>query len=437
MECYPYHYLHGEEQRLGMFVHWGLYAIGAWHEQEQMLLGVSREEYEARAEQFHPRNYDPEKWVMLAKEAGMSYICFTTKHHDGFCMWDTKQTDYNIMHTPYGRDVLKELQLACEKHGVGLALYYSGADWHHENAYDEKYMHRVPPRETDEPNPKKYAAFVRAQVTELLTNYGKIVNFFWDDAEAVDDVTLNAWIHELQPDIRINDRGPSEGDFTTPERMIPEKGVFDGMVEAVESVGMESWGYRKNEDYYSSRMLCANIDQILTAGGNYQLNVGPDADGEIPEEAVRILKNIGKWYSSVKESYEGTSFFPYFMGNGIRSTCKGNAVYLHLQQGSGTAGGSLGQAFLNVLNSRDCSGMMLTGCKDLPVEAVELNTGKRLHAAMDTIPWEWHVSPELKGHLHVYGLPIEEEDGYPIVVKLLFDNLEEVGFCSAPSQSLR
>ena len=130
------------ENKFGMFIHWGIYSLIGVHEQVFAKLDIPREEYEALAERFDPVEYDPEKWVLLAKEAGMKYICFTAKHHDGFCMWDTKYTDYNIMNTPYGKDVLAMLAAACKKHGMLLSIYYSCPDWHHEDAYNPKSSHQ-------------------------------------------------------------------------------------------------------------------------------------------------------------------------------------------------------------------------------------------------------------------------------------------------------
>ena len=155
-------------KRFGMFVHWGPYAIPAWHEQIRMRKGISRAEYAEMASGFAPEKYDPEAWVQLAKDAGMEYICITTKHHDGFCMWDTKQTDFNIVNTS-GRDILKELAEACRKHGMALSLYYSIPDWNHPCAYNSLSTHQCAPEEGDTPDTAAYREYVRAQVKELLT----------------------------------------------------------------------------------------------------------------------------------------------------------------------------------------------------------------------------------------------------------------------------
>ena len=206
------------KNKLGMFVHWGLYSITGFHEQALARLDMNHADYEAMKNRFNPTKFDPEEWVFLAKSAGMKYICFTAKHHDGFCMWDTKQTDYSIMNTPYGKDVLKMLAAACEKHGMLLSLYYSNPDWHHPLGYNPESSHQWKAKYKETVDTEGYREFVRAQVTELLTGYGKIYTFFWDIPPKIQDTSMNELIRRLQPDILINDRGWSEGDFSTPER---------------------------------------------------------------------------------------------------------------------------------------------------------------------------------------------------------------------------
>ena len=158
------------QNRFGMFIHWGLYAIPAVHEQVLARGNLSHTEYEALMHRFNPTEYDPEAWVRLARDCGMSYICFTAKHHDGFCMWDTGETDYNIMHTPYGRDVLKLLADACQKYDMKLSLYYSNPDWHHPKAYNALSTHQWKAKYPDRSDMDAYIAYIKAQVTELLTN---------------------------------------------------------------------------------------------------------------------------------------------------------------------------------------------------------------------------------------------------------------------------
>lgn len=174
-----------------------------------------REKYEALIHEFNPIQYDPEEWVLLAKSAGMKYICFTTKHHDGFCMWNTRYRDYNITNTPYGKDVLKMLADACRKHGMLLSLYYSNPDWHHPYGCNPASTHQWKALKRTDVNTGIYREYIKNQITELLTKYGSIYTFFWDIPPNIKDPSLNELIRSLQPGIFINDRGFDTGDFST------------------------------------------------------------------------------------------------------------------------------------------------------------------------------------------------------------------------------
>lgn len=389
------------DKRLGMFIHWGVYAMTEWHEQYLMRMKADKKEYEQLMYRFCPEHYDPGEWVRMAKDAGMDYICFTTKHHDGFCMWDTKQTDYNIMNTPYGKDVLKQLSEACSKYGVDLALYYSNPDWHHKNGYNPLSSHQIEPAPEDEPNMELYRQYVKEQVKELLTGYGRICGFFWDIPPHIYDPSINQLVRSLQPGIRINDRGYDEGDFSTPEREVPD-GLFTKLTEACESVGKRSWGYRVNEDYYTARLLCGNIDTILTAGGNYLLNVGPMADGRIPKEAAAIVEKVGAWYQSVRESYKDTRYFMEFQNAQCKACVRDNVMYLHFSRGL------------------DCTGIVLPPLKCLPESVEILGIAAEPKWAVELVPDVKNEAGEMEEYLHIYNLPAEETKGYPVVVKIVF-----------------
>jgi alpha-L-fucosidase len=161
--------------KLGLFVHWGLYAINAWHEQEQIRRAVPRKEYEKLISQFNPQNFDPNAWLDMIQDAGMEYICFTTKHHDGFCMWDTAQTEFKVTNSSYGKDILGQLADACHNRNFPLCLYYSVVDWNQPNYPNKNKSHELgTPESSDNPDLPKYLEFLKAQVRELCTNYGKI-----------------------------------------------------------------------------------------------------------------------------------------------------------------------------------------------------------------------------------------------------------------------
>ena len=297
------------QKRFGLFLHWGLYSIAGWHEQYQWRGHVPRAEYAKLREQWNPVNFDPEKWLDLHQYVGMKYICLTTKHHDGFCLWDTKLTDFNTMNTPYGKDVLRMLADACHRRSIPLCLYYSCVDWNQKNYPNQGRSHELPPQPGDQPDLEKYLQFVKDQVRELCTNYGEIHGFWWDmNVDKHRDPSINQMIRKLQPAAVINNRGYDSGDFGTPERDYDSTGEermpLRTLTEACQSVGSESWGYRKDEDYYTDAHLMRSIDGYLARDANYLLNVGPMPDGTIGPNETAILQRIGKWYQAVKGAVE-------------------------------------------------------------------------------------------------------------------------------------
>ena len=178
--------------KFGMFIHWGIYAQIGYH--EQVLRIMEHDVYEKYAETFNPTEYDPEEWVLLAKRTGMKYICITAKHHDGFCMWDTKFTDYKITNTPYGKDVLKMLADACKKHGMLLSLYYSCPDWHYEYGYNPNSSHQWKAKNQDHPDTEKLRVYIKLQIEELMSNYGPIYTLFWDIPPKIVDRSINEMV---------------------------------------------------------------------------------------------------------------------------------------------------------------------------------------------------------------------------------------------------
>lgn len=391
------------KRRFGLFVHWGLYSIPAWHEQVIWRSKIKRSEYEKLTAEFNPDRFDPFEWIETCRSAGMEYICFTSKHHDGFCMWDTKHTDYNIMNTPYGRDVLKELSLACERENMPLSIYYSLPDWHHPNYPNRGRSHEMfGPRPGDCPNPKKYLNFVRNQVEELCQNYGKIYQFFWDvNTAGFEDESLNQMIRKLQPGIYINDRGPGKGDYNTPERHVPEGRVFNTRVEACQSLGRESWGYKSDEDYYSTKHILQSFDRILAMGGNYLLNVGPKPDGSIPHTSINMLKNIGKWYNTVFEAFENTYPASYLTKNmDVLITKQVNTLYVHL------------------VKDPSINRIILEPIDIAPKKVVLLNDGRELDYVIDVTPWHYKEIP----YLRIRNIPVDEFTDTVMVIKIVFDD---------------
>lgn len=396
------------EKRYGMFVHWGLYSIPAWHEQHQWRARVPRSEYVKLASQWNPVKFNPEQWLDLMEEAGMKYITITTKHHDGFCLWDTRQTKFNTMNTPYKQDIIGKLSDACHRRNVPLCLYYSIADWNHPNYPNQGRHHELAgPEKGDQPDWDKYMEFLKTQVSELCSNYGKIDGFWWDmNVPLYKDTSINSMIRKLQPSAVINNRGFDDGDFGTPERdfdaAAAEAKTLDRATEACQSVGMESWGYKKDEDYYTDLHLIRSIDRYLARDANYLLNVGPTGEGLIPEESSAILKRLGKWHSSVKESFEGTEVSTKIITDkDAIVTKKGNTIYVHFNKG--IPGNGFKMKPINVL----------------PESAVLLNDGRKIDFVVNLCPSD-HL--DQKPYLRLRNLPSNEMADSVMVVKLEFKN---------------
>jgi alpha-L-fucosidase len=394
------------QKRFGLFVHWGLYAINGFHEQEQWRRRVPREEYVRLAARWNPTKFDPDAWLDLLQAAGMRYVCLTTKHHDGFCLWDTKATRFNTVNTPYGRDVVRLLADACHRRRVPLCLYYSIADWNHPNYPNQGRHHELPPQPQDSPDFGKYLDFLRAQVRELCTNYGEVSGFWWDmNVEKHVDPSINTMIRHLQPTAVINDRGFDPGDFGTPERDYDAAGeevpVFTRRTEACQSVGVESWGYRDGESYYSDRHLLRSIDKYLARDANYLLNVGPAADGTIPAEPAAILRRIGAWYRAVGESFEGATPASTLTANrNVLLTRKSDTVYVHLHRDPVS------------------DAVKLAPLARVPRRATLLNTGEPIVCVADMAPSD-HLTQA--ACLRLTGLPVNALADTVLVAKLEFD----------------
>ncbi len=410
------------ESRYGMFVHWGLYSIPGWHEQHQWRARVPRVEYVKLADQWNPKKFNPEEWLDLMEEAGMKYITLTTKHHDGFCLWDTRQTLFNTMNTSYKKDIIGMMSEACHKRKIPLCLYYSIADWNQPNYPNSGRHHELPPQPQDAPDWDKYMVFLKEQVRELCTNYGEIHGFWWDmNVPVYKDTSVNEMIRKLQPKAVINNRGFDGGDFGTPERDYDhgesEAKGFDQLVEACQSVGMESWAYKKDEDFYTDRHLISSIDRYLVRDANYLLNVGPTGEGNIPSEASAILKRIGKWKASVNESFQMVHPDNELVSTaGVLVTKRDRTLYIHLNK-------------LPVGN-----GLKLKPINVLPVKATLLNTGKTIDCALNLCPSD-HATQQ--PYLRLRNLPANEMSNTVLVARLEFDRpLEQIILVKNPETNI-
>jgi len=348
------------EDKFGMFIHWGLYAIPAGQWQGKKIPGIGEwimekakipvPEYEKLAGQFNPVKFDAEQWVLIAKNAGMKYIVITSKHHDGFCLWDSKVTDYDIMDaTPFKRDILKELSEACKKHGIKLCFYHSIMDWHHPDAQGVFYPN-YNDRKMSNPNFARYVEkYLKPQLKELVRNYGPL-GVLWFDGEWVGDWTesmgkdMYNYVLGLQPDIIINNRvgkgrkgmegfSDSEeaaGDFGTPEQQIPAKGLPGVDWESCMTMN-KTWGFVSYDDNWkSTEDLIRKLTDIASKGGNFLLNVGPTAEGLIPQPSVERLAAMGQWLKVNGESIYGTTASPLGEVPWGRCTARPGKLYLHV-----------------------------------------------------------------------------------------------------------
>lgn len=327
---------HWQDARFGMFIHWGPVSLTGkeigWSRGTQ----IPVEEYDNLYKQFNPTKFNADQWVAIAKAAGMKYIVLTTKHHDGFCLWDSKQTDYDIMSTPFKRDVVKELSAACKKAGIGFGTYYSTCDWHNPDFPLTSPGGKIVREKSDL---EAYTKYLKAQVTELLTNYGPLFTLWFDVPQKFDAARGQSVINmarAIQPDIVINNRSGAKGDYDTPEQTI---GGFqiDRPWESCMTVSKRNqWAWGGSADGVKSFEQCMNM-LIRCAGGdgNMMLNVGPMPTGEIAPEQVGLLKEIGRWLTKNGTSIYGTRGGPWKPTPSIVSTRRDNHVYLHILKKAG------------------------------------------------------------------------------------------------------
>ena len=349
--------------KFGMFIHWGPYSQASveasWPIMVPKAGGITEASYRALPATFNPTHFDPHAWVDLARQAGQKYMVFTTKHHDGFCMFDSAYTDYKITRTPYGKDIVAQLAQACHEDDMPLGFYYSPPDMHHPGFRDtskpaSENWHGQPER----PEWESYLAYMQLQLRELLTRYGPVSLIWFDglnDQRKYDGAHVLRMIAELQPATLVNDRLGVDGDYETPEQFIPTaiptRGVHITGVDPNVSSMLKTtvprpedfrlwetcmtinntWAYNKNDhDFKSPRTLLRGLVEVASRGGNFLLNVGPQPDGQIQPEFQERLKAIGAWLTLNGDSIYGTTYGPVQNVEGLRTTAGPKTIYVHV-----------------------------------------------------------------------------------------------------------
>lgn len=330
------------EARFGMFIHWGLYAVIGQHEWAMEVEGIPVAQYQLLAKHFTPKPHAAREWAKLAKRAGQKYMVMTSKHHEGFCNFATKLTNYCAPKQACGRDLVAEFVEAARGEGLRVGFYYSLMDWHHPDG--ARCL-------TDEAARVRFVEYTHGLVRELMTQYGKIDILWYDvdwplSAEQWESEKMNKMVYQLQPDIIVNNRNGLPGDFTTPEQHI--EAAKAGRAWETCMTMNDSWGYQKADNNWKSpETIVRNLVTCARDTGNYLLNIGPKPDGSVPEESVRILTEVGEWmdkngptiYQSEPCKARGHIYAGY--------TRKGNTLYMHIHNWPGETPASNWLSFFN------------------------------------------------------------------------------------------
>ena len=349
--------------KFGMFIHWGPYSQASVEASWPIMVptpgGITEAAYRALPQTFNPAKFDPQAFVDLARQAGQEYMVFTTKHHDGFCMFDSSYTDYKITNTPYGKDIVRQLSNACQQDGMPLGFYYSPPDMHHPGFRDttklaKENWHGEPQR----PEWQSYLQYLQLQLAELLTRYGPAALVWFDglnNQEKYNGARVLQMIHDLQPAALVNDRIGVDADYETPEQFIPTaiptKGIVLTGIDPKVSEKLKNtiprpedfrlwetcmtinntWAYNKNDhEYKSAQTLIRGLVEVASRGGNFLLNVGPQPDGQIQPEFQQRLRAIGDWLTLNGDSIYGSTYGPVQGVPGLRTTASGKSIYVHV-----------------------------------------------------------------------------------------------------------
>jgi alpha-L-fucosidase len=361
--------------RFGMFIHWGLYSVLGRHEWAMEEEGIPVEEYQLLAKRFTPKPNAARAWARLARQAGQKYMVMTTKHHEGFCLFNSQYTDYCAPKQACGRDLVKEYVEAARAEGMRVGFYHSLMDWHHPDGARCA---------GDEAARRRFVDYVHGQIRELLTNYGKIDILWYDvawplDAAGWESEKMNNMVFELQPDIIVNNRNRLPGDFSTPEQHITaEQG---GRAWESCMTMNDSWGYQAaDDDWKTSKRIVRNLVSCARDGGNYLLNIGPRGDGSIPEESVKVLTEVGRWMDKNGQTIYRAEPCRVHSSNLANFTRQGNTLYMHVHFWPGET------VALGGLRNKVLSAKLLVGGK--PVEFQQESFRVRFTGLPKTAPDE-------------------------------------------------
>ena len=342
-----------QDHRFGMFIHWGPVTLRGTEIGWSRGVQVPIEDYDSLYKEFNPVLFDAQKWVKTAKEAGMKYMVITSRHHDGFSLWDSQYTDYDMTNTPYGKGVLKDLADECKKQGIDFGIYYSICDWHHQD-YPVEYPHKdykyhvekeiTDATEKDQMN--RYIAFIKNQLKELIDLYDPSLIWFdgeWEWAWTHEmGMDLYAYLRGLKNDLLINNRVDKgregmagitksfkyAGDFATPEQEIGKYDISNAWESCITIA--RQWAWKANDQLKSEKECIQTLVQTVGGGGNLLLNVGPMADGRIEQRQKDRLKAVGDWLKVYGDAVYGTRGGPFMPNNDFVSTRKDQRVFLHL-----------------------------------------------------------------------------------------------------------
>lgn len=381
------------EARFGMFIHWGLYSIparGEWVRSDEQM---PESEYMPYFDEFNPRDYNPRAWAKAAKEAGMQYVVLTAKHHDGFCLFDSQYTDFKSTNTKLGRDIVRDFVEAVRAEGLRVGLYFTLIDWHHPDYphYGDRYhpMRNHPECSNENRDFNRYLEYMFNQAREICSNYGKL-DLLWFDF-SYDHMRGETWkatefiemVRSLQPNVIIDNRlevsgegfgslhdcrpTPYHGDFVTPEKFIPPQGILDvegnPMLWEVCATMNNNWGFNGTDPFYKpASMLIKKLVECVSKGGNMILNVGPDAQGNIPPQSQAILRDIGRWMHDNAESIYGCGRSELPRPEFGRITQKDKTLYFHMYENT------MGPVPLLGLRAEDVAGIrLLSTGQEIPV----------------------------------------------------------------------